>query len=102
MAIRNRLVGIAQHVVKAERIGKEFSDRRGVREIVGAGIEAAPSSSAVRPAAVGALRFYQSAGLLIGYTQAVMEEDPLERSLADSKAFVDGILNGSISQGGSA
>lgn len=51
---------------------------------IGAGIEAAPSSSAVRPAAAGALRFYQSAGLLIGYTQAVMEEDPLERGLAAS------------------
>lgn len=51
---------------------------------IGGGIEAAPSSSAVRPAVAGTLRFYQSVGLLIGYTQAVMEEDPLERALATS------------------
>jgi hypothetical protein len=51
---------------------------------IGGGIEAAPNSSAVRPAAAGTLRFYQSVGLLVGYTQAVMDEDPLERALAAS------------------
>lgn len=51
---------------------------------IGAGIEAAPSSSTVRPSVAGTLRFYQSAGLLVGYTQAVMAEDPLERALGVS------------------
>lgn len=51
---------------------------------LGASLEAAPTSGALRPGAAGALRFYQTAGIGVGYSQAVMTEDPLERSLGVS------------------
>lgn len=51
---------------------------------LGASLEAAPASGALRPGAVGTLRFFQTAGLGLGYSQAVMTEDPLERSLGVS------------------
>ena len=51
---------------------------------IAGGIEAAPASGAVRPSALVTTRFYQTAGLALGYSQAVMQADPLERSASAS------------------